>query len=111
MRKIKRIAPAQFLCVNNSINGRLNFNPLLQSLELPNDFVILHWNRIFRAWGVYTGSSDEYLTLYAPELTLESVGYLVEILDRKDVLPTAALLYENCQVVKSPNGHYTLKAI
>lgn len=98
MKRIKKVYPKGFLCTSAGLTVRLDFNPLIDSVSLPEKYVLLHWNRVFRLWGIYDGNQDRYYITKAKDLNLLSLGKAIEIFPTYFVLPTAALLYENCTV-------------
>lgn len=98
MRRIKKVYTRGFLCTSEGYTVRLDFNPLINSVKVPEKYVLLHWNKVFRLWGIYDGKEDRYYITKAEDLNLLSLGKTIEIFPTYFVLPTAALLYENCTV-------------
>lgn len=96
MKVIKALGNRRFNCVNNKMRVSLDFNYLVDGHNLIGNFIIIHWNKIFRAYALYY-STDDYYTTFDPKIfTPNIIGEYIEVFPTIPVLPTAAVLYRDC---------------
>lgn len=99
MKKIKPLGNRKFGCLNGNQHVNVDFNYLVDGLNLKGSFVLVHWNKIFRSYALYHSTADYYVT-FTPTFPLTNlVGEYVEVFPTIPVLPTAAVLYRDCKLL------------
>lgn len=87
----------------------VSFNPLIVSHTLEGDFCLLHWQaapRALRRWGIYDERSEGYYSFAAHQVTLQVLGQLIEVDERRlSTKPTAVLLFPRSRLdLRGLNG-------
>lgn len=76
---------------------QVSFNPLIAFHRLEGDFVLLHWQaapRALRRWGIFDERTEGYYSFAAHQVTIQTLGQLIEIDERRlRTKPTAVLLF------------------
>lgn len=98
MKLIKKIKQSVFLNIKDKEAIHIDFNPFIDGCGLKGNFVLLHWNRLFRQYGFYDSSSDSYIVHPAHLTIINSQGTLGEVFPDFRVLPTACIIYLNSKI-------------
>jgi hypothetical protein len=80
----------------------IDFNPIIQDNNLTGNFVLGHWNKVFRLPAYYDGETGEYYTCQEKDINTNNLPY-IWVCTNKKILPSSVLLHEKARVVTLHN--------
>lgn len=98
MEMIKKVGTYKFQCIKGNLGILLNFEPFISANNLVGDYVVMHWNRLYRQYGYYCSTSRMYYVVKASAVSTKVIGQALEVELNDGTLPTACVVYFNSKL-------------